>query len=202
MNVACQLVAVEDLLARRIAGVQAGFTLVAGQHMRDPLGIPAVLTGLAPDERPVVAVLGEPPGAEADPAAAAAARGAAHALADDGFEVTEAAPRDHEQAIELWGTTPRRRPAGRDTRQHRGEPPRPQGSRRRVVQGGETMTADLELTGRTPEVSGERGQGQSAGAPALLTCALPRHVRCHDMCAVTTCAPSRWDRKASGRSLR
>jgi amidase len=31
-------------------------------------------------------------------------RRAADALADDGFEVTEAVPPDYEQAIELWGT--------------------------------------------------------------------------------------------------
>ncbi len=31
-------------------------------------------------------------------------RRAADALADDGFEVTETAPPDYEQAIELWGT--------------------------------------------------------------------------------------------------
>jgi amidase len=98
-----QLMAVEGVLARRVADVRAGFTAIAGQHPRDPLSVPAVFTDLAPGERPAVAVLPEPPGGSTHPGVAAAVRRAAAALADDGFKVTETVPPDYEQAIELWG---------------------------------------------------------------------------------------------------
>jgi amidase len=104
LNISFQLMAVEGVLARRVADVRAGFTAIAGQHPRDPLSVPAVFTELAPGERPRVAVLPEPPGGSTHPGVAAAVRRAADALADDGFEVTETAPPDYEQAIELWGT--------------------------------------------------------------------------------------------------
>ncbi|MGI9007468.1 MAG: amidase family protein, partial [Streptosporangiaceae bacterium] len=51
---------------------------------------------------PRVAVLAEPPGGSTHPGVAAAVRRAADALADDGYEVTEAVPPDYEEAIELW----------------------------------------------------------------------------------------------------
>jgi amidase len=102
MNISFQLMWVEGVMARRIADVRAGFTAIAGQHPRDPLSVPAVFTDLAPGEQPAVAVLPEPPGGSTHPGVAAAVRRAADALADDGFKVTEAAPPDYEQAIELW----------------------------------------------------------------------------------------------------
>ena len=97
-----QLMAVEGVLARRVADVRAGFTVIAGQHPRDPLSVPAVFADLAPGDRPAVAVLPEPPGGSTHPGVAAAVRRAADALADDGFKVTETVPPDYEQAIELW----------------------------------------------------------------------------------------------------
>ena len=104
LPISFQLMAVEGVMARRIADVRAGFTAVAGQHPRDPLSVPAEFTDLAPGERPRVAVLAEPPGGSTHPDVAAAVRRAADALADDGFEVTEAVPPGYEQAIELWAT--------------------------------------------------------------------------------------------------
>jgi amidase len=53
---------------------------------------------------PAATVIPEPPGGSTHPEVAAAVRRAADALADDGFKVTEAAPPDYEQAIELWST--------------------------------------------------------------------------------------------------
>ncbi len=103
-SISLQLMAVEGVLARRIADVRAGFTVIAGQHPRDPLSVPAVFTDLAPGERPAVAVLPEPPGGSTHPEVAAAVRRAADALADDGFKVTETTPPGYEQAIELWST--------------------------------------------------------------------------------------------------
>jgi amidase len=104
LNISFQLMAVEGVLARRIADVRAGFTAIAGQHPRDPLSVPAIFTDLNPGERPAVAVIPEPPGGRTHPEIAAAVRRAADALADDGFKVTEAVPPDYEQAIELWAT--------------------------------------------------------------------------------------------------
>jgi amidase len=99
-----QQMAVEGVLARRIADVRAGFSAIAGQHPRDPLSVPAVSTNLAPGQRPRVAVLAEPPGGTAHPGVAAAVRAAADALADDGFEVADAMPPDYELALDLWAT--------------------------------------------------------------------------------------------------
>jgi amidase len=104
LTISFQLMAVEGVLARRVADVRTGFIAIAGQHPRDPLSVPAVFTDLAPGERPAVAVLPEPPGGSTHPGVAAAVRRAADVLADDGFKVTEAVPPDYEQAIELWGT--------------------------------------------------------------------------------------------------
>jgi len=104
MNISFQLMAVEGVMARRIADVRTGFIAIAGQHPRDPLSVPAVFTDLAPGERPAVAVLPEPPGGSTHPGVAAAVRRAADALADDGFKVTEAVPPGYEQAVELWST--------------------------------------------------------------------------------------------------
>src|SRR5690242_21089194 len=102
-NISFQLMAVEGVMARRVADVRAGFTAIAGQHPRDPLSVPAVFTDLDPGERPAVAVLPNPPGGSTHPEVAAAVRRAADALADDGFKVTEAEPPGYERAIELWG---------------------------------------------------------------------------------------------------
>jgi amidase len=102
LPISFQLMAVEGVMARRVADVRAGFTAVAGQHPRDPLSVTAVFADLAPGELPKVAVLAEPPGGSTHPEVAAAVRRAADALADDGFKVTEAVPPDYEQALELW----------------------------------------------------------------------------------------------------
>jgi amidase len=101
---AVQLMAVEGVMARRVADVRAGFTAIAGQHPRDPVSVPAVFTDLSPGERPKVAVIPEPPGGSTHPGVAAAVRAAADALADEGFEVVETLPPDYELALQLWGT--------------------------------------------------------------------------------------------------
>ena len=102
MPISFQLMAVEGVMARRVADVRAGFTAVAGQHPRDPLSVTAVFADLAPDDLPKVAVLPEPPGGSTHPDVAAAVRRAADALADEGFKVADAVPPDYEQALELW----------------------------------------------------------------------------------------------------
>ncbi len=102
LPMALQLMAVEGVLARRVADVRAGFTAIAGQHPRDSLSVPAVFTELDRARLPRIAVLPEPPGGSTHPGVAAAVRRAADALADEGFEVAEAIPPDYELALELW----------------------------------------------------------------------------------------------------
>jgi amidase len=102
LPIALQLMAVEGVLARRVADVRAGFSAIAGQHPRDSLSVPAVFTDLDPIRLPRVAVLPEPPGGGTHPGVAAAVRRAADALAAEGFEVAEAMPPDYELALELW----------------------------------------------------------------------------------------------------
>jgi amidase len=104
LPISFQLMAVEGVLARRVADVRAGFSAIAGQHPRDPLSVPAVFADLEHGSRPAVAVLPEPPGGSTHPDVAAAVRRAADALANDGFDVTEAVPPGYEQAIELWSS--------------------------------------------------------------------------------------------------
>jgi amidase len=99
-----QLMAVDGCLARRVADVRAGFAALAGPHPRDPLSLPVTFTDLIAGERPKVAVLPDPPGGSTHPEIADAVRRAADALANEGFEVTEAVPPDYEQALELWAS--------------------------------------------------------------------------------------------------
>lgn len=103
LTISFQLMAVEGVMARRVADVRAGFLAVAGQHPRDPLSVPAIFTDLAPGQRLRVAVLPEPPGGSTHPGIAAVVRAAADVLADAGHDVVEATPPDYERAIELWG---------------------------------------------------------------------------------------------------
>jgi amidase len=101
---AVQLMAVEGVMARRVADIRTGFTAIAGQHPRDPVSVPAVFTDLSAGQPLKIAVLPEPPGGSTHPEVAAAVRAAAAALADEGFEVAETLPPDYELALELWGT--------------------------------------------------------------------------------------------------
>ena len=103
MALAFQLMAVEGVMARRVADVRAGFTAVAGRHPRDPLSVPAQLTDLAPGERLRVAVLPQPPGGSTHPGIAATVTAAADALADAGHDILETAPPDYERVLDLWG---------------------------------------------------------------------------------------------------
>ena len=103
LSLAFQLMAVEGVMARRVADVRAGFNAVAGQHPRDPLSVPARFTDLAPGERLRIAVMAEPPGGSTHPGIAAVVRAAADALSDAGHDLVEATPPDYERALDLWG---------------------------------------------------------------------------------------------------
>lgn len=97
-----QVMAVQGVMARRIADVRAGFTVVAQPHVRDPLSVPARLTDLDPGQRLRIAVTPQPPGGSTHPDIASAVRRAADALSDAGHDVVEATPPDVEMAIDFW----------------------------------------------------------------------------------------------------
>ena len=93
--------AVEGVMARRIADIATGLSIVAGQHPRDPKSVPAALPP-APAEPLRVAVCLEPPGGDTHPDIVDGIRQAADALAAAGHHVVEAVPETYPRAIELW----------------------------------------------------------------------------------------------------
>jgi amidase len=103
MTISFQQMAVEGVMARRVADVRAGFLAVAGPHERDPLALPVQLADLDTSRPLRVALIPEPAGGSTDPGIAAAIRGAGEALAKQGAIVEEASPASYERAIQLWG---------------------------------------------------------------------------------------------------
>ena len=97
-----QLMAVEGVMARRVADVRLGLSIVAGMHPRDPESVPVPLDVPRSESRRV-ALLAEPPGGDTHPEIAAAVRRAGDALADAGYDVVEAEPPLYEQALDVWG---------------------------------------------------------------------------------------------------
>jgi amidase len=102
MGPGMQLMAVEGVMARRVADVRLGFSIVAGMHPRDPESVPVPLEVPRSESRKV-ALLAEPPGGDTHPEIAAAVRRAGDALADAGYDVVEAEPPLYEQALDVWG---------------------------------------------------------------------------------------------------
>jgi amidase len=97
-----QMMAVEGVMARRVADVRLGLSIVAGMHPRDPESVPVPLEVPRPESRRV-ALLADPPGGDTHPEIAAAVRRAGDALADAGYDVIEAEPPLYEQALDVWG---------------------------------------------------------------------------------------------------
>jgi amidase len=97
-----QLMAVEGVMARRVADVRLGLAIVAGAHPRDPESVPVLLDLPRPESRRV-ALVAEPPGGDTHPEIAAAVRRAGDALADAGYDVVEAEPPLYEAALDVWG---------------------------------------------------------------------------------------------------
>jgi amidase len=98
---AAQLMATDGPMARRVADVRLGLSVIAGEHPRDPGSLPVPLDLPAPPSRRVT-VMAEPPGGPTDPAVAAGVRRAADVLADAGYEVEEGVPPLFEEAIAVW----------------------------------------------------------------------------------------------------
>jgi amidase len=97
-----QLMAVEGVMARRVADVRAGLHVVAGPHLRDPLALPVGLSGLDRSRPARVAVAAAPPGGSTHPGVEAAIRRVADRLSDAGAVVEEACPDTYERSLELW----------------------------------------------------------------------------------------------------
>ena len=97
-----QLMAVQGVMARRVADVRVGLLVATGPHRRDPLALPVTLHEPTPGAQLRVALVAEPPGGDTDPGIAAAVRAAADALADAGHAVEEAVPVSYARVFELW----------------------------------------------------------------------------------------------------
>jgi len=101
-SLSAQIMLNQGVMARRVGDVSMGLSIVAGPHPRDPISVPAQITGLEPGQRLKVAVMPEPPGGSTHPEIAAAIRRAGDALSDAGHEVVEAMPPDYELSLLLW----------------------------------------------------------------------------------------------------
>ena len=99
-----QLMLIQGVMARRIADVRAGFMVVAGEHPRDPISVPAMLTDLQPGQKLRIAVMATPPGGSTHAGVADVVRKAADALSNAGHDVVEINPPDFELACEVWKT--------------------------------------------------------------------------------------------------
>ena len=99
-----QLMLIQGVMARTIADVRLGLGVVAGQHSRDPVSVPAVLTDLKPGEKVRVAVMPTPPGGSTHAGVADVVRKTADALSNAGHDVVEATPPDFDLACEVWRT--------------------------------------------------------------------------------------------------
>ena len=88
-------------MARRVADVRLGLSILAGGHVRDPRTIPMPLE---PPTQPVkrVALLPDPPAGKTDPHIAEVTRAAGQALEKVGYIVEEVEPPRYEEVIAIW----------------------------------------------------------------------------------------------------
>lgn len=103
-SLSSQVMLNQGVMARSVADVRAGLSIVAGPDPRDPVSLPVRLTGLEPGQRVTVAVMPNPPGGSTHPDISAAVRQAADILADEGHVVIEAQPPDMELSYLLWAS--------------------------------------------------------------------------------------------------
>ena len=100
-SIVFQHMVAEGPMARRVADVRLGLSILAGWHVRDPRTIPMPLE---PPRQPTkrVALLPNPPGGETDARVAEVARAAGRALAEAGYTVEEVEPPRYEEVLEVW----------------------------------------------------------------------------------------------------
>ena len=94
---------VQGPMARTIADVRLGLSVVAGTHPRDPGTVPAS-AGFGMPDRPLrVALLPDPPGGGTDDEVSAAVRASGRILENHGHRVEEVVPPRYEDALAVWG---------------------------------------------------------------------------------------------------
>jgi amidase len=91
-------------LARTVRDLRLGFEAMAAGDARDPWWIPGNLESSTPPRPCRVALYGENPGAEVDPAVSKALRTAAHWLEEAGYQVEEAEPPNFEEIARMFFT--------------------------------------------------------------------------------------------------
>ncbi len=99
-----QVMPTEGPMARRIADVRLGLTVMAGRDRRDPYSLP--LADVAPRDRGRslrIAVLSEPPGGATDARVAQRVRAAADVLTDAGHVLVDSEPPRFAEGVDLWG---------------------------------------------------------------------------------------------------
>lgn len=100
-GMATQLMAVEGPMARSVADLRVGLSVLAGRDIRDPRSVDAPLQGPAPIVRRA-ALVTRVPGAETPPETVAEILRAGRILAGTGWEVEPAEPPELELVTETW----------------------------------------------------------------------------------------------------
>lgn len=101
-RLSAQLMSVNGPLTRSVRDARLALSVMAARDARDPMWVPAPLTG-EPVPRPIrAALVTEVEGITIDPAAIAAVRQAGECLAAAGYAVEEIAPPQIPRVVELW----------------------------------------------------------------------------------------------------
>ncbi|MCW2538166.1 MAG: indole acetimide hydrolase [Modestobacter sp.] len=98
-----QLMQVNGVMARQVADVRLGLSVIAGPHVRDATTVPVPLELPRPAGPLRVALIAAPPGGDTDPGVERVVRRAADTLQAAGYEVEEIVPPMYEEAIDVWG---------------------------------------------------------------------------------------------------
>ena len=88
-------------MARRVADVRLGLSILAGGHIRDPRTVPMPLEPPTPPTKRV-ALVPEPPAGETDPRIGAVTRAAGQVLEKAGYVVDEIEPPRFDEVIAIW----------------------------------------------------------------------------------------------------
>jgi amidase len=98
-----QLMQVNGVMAREVADVRLGLSVIAGPHVRDATTVPVPLELPRPQGPLRVALIAAPPGGDTHAGIQDVVRSAGETLQAAGYEVEEIVPPMYEEAIDLWG---------------------------------------------------------------------------------------------------
>ena len=102
-GVVAQHMLAEGPMARQVADVRLGLSILAGGHVRDPRTVPIPLEPpTSPTKR--VCLLPDPPGGQTDSRIVEVTRAAGQALEKAGYIVDEIEPPRFEEVIMVWGS--------------------------------------------------------------------------------------------------